>query len=253
MANKGLYRFSTIILPLLTAVATVILFFVFAPQEGVNTLFYTNLCFSVLLELVFFGWIGFLRIDKKATSAPFSAALGIIALFYVIIGLIWMFVYTFLLTDLCSIKVYISVIVIITLLWIIVATLLAHSDVDHKEFTNDLNIKKVSINGCIEKMKQLNLNYQNVCEAKKIKFAEIGNDTTPMDKLLRCFKSLTPNIFSNEFAMSQIVQICEKCNALIEKTEISDETDKDFLMKEMNSLVNDSVSQIQFLKNTTKR
>lgn len=113
-------------MPAAVIAATVLMFFLFRPEES-GALFYVNLCYTLLLEGVFFGWLGLLRGDN-GFSVAFRAAMGVCAFFYVMAGFGWMLLYGMLLSTVLALKWYIALIVIFTLIWLIVGALLAQAD-----------------------------------------------------------------------------------------------------------------------------
>ena len=98
MSQKTINIFSEIVLPALTAILTIVLFFMFKPEETTG-LFWLNLIYTVLLEAIFFGYIISLNHKSDTVSTPFKAVFGIYALYYIIIGLVWMLLYSLLLTH----------------------------------------------------------------------------------------------------------------------------------------------------------
>lgn len=125
MSNK-INTFANVVMPAAVIAATVLMFFLFRPEES-GALFYVNLCYTLLLEGVFFGWLGLLRGDN-GFSVAFRAAMGVCAFFYVMAGFGWMLLYGMLLSTVLALKWYIALIVIFTLIWLIVGALLAQAD-----------------------------------------------------------------------------------------------------------------------------
>lgn len=125
MSNK-INTFANVVMPTVVIAATVLLFFLFQPAES-GALFYVNLCYTLLLEGVFFGWLALLR-GGDGFSVAFRAAMGICAFFYVMAGIGWMLLYGILLSAVLALKWYIALIIVFTLIWLIVGSLLAQTD-----------------------------------------------------------------------------------------------------------------------------
>ena len=124
MSNKTINLLADVVLPCVTVVLTAILFFMFRPDESTG-LFWLNLCYTIMLEGVFFGYIISLNHKTESIPVPIKAVFGVFALYYIVVGLGCMLFYSLLLVHFLSIKFYVSALIIITLLWIIGAMLTA--------------------------------------------------------------------------------------------------------------------------------
>ena len=93
MPNRILGVFANVLLPLLVGVVTVGLFLLFMPQDATR-LFYTNLGVTLWLEMVFWAYMGLLRMGTKGVSVPFLAFLGVGAFLYMFCAGIWMLGYS---------------------------------------------------------------------------------------------------------------------------------------------------------------
>ena len=161
MSNKTINIISEIVLPAVTAVLTIVLFFMFRPEDSTG-LFWLNLVYTVLLEGIFFGYIISLNRKSEIVSVPFKAVFGIYALYYIVAGLAWMLLYSLLLARLgVSIKVDIAVLIILTLLWIILALVTAQADSGYHTGMQEFEDSKKLLNFKIEKMKLLALFIRN--------------------------------------------------------------------------------------------
>ena len=130
--SKPINIIANIILPIVVVGITVTLFFMFKPEKP-TTLFYINLGYTVFLEIVFFGYLNLWYAKVKEFSTPFLAVFGVYAAFYAIIGTIWMFGYSLILSYFIPLKIYIAVLIVITLLWIILSVLTAQTDSNYKK------------------------------------------------------------------------------------------------------------------------
>ena len=137
MSNRKINIFANVLLPVMAIGATIALFLMFQPQET-TPLFYINLGYTLFLEMIFFGYLNILQIKTSNLSTPFFAVFGIYCSFYIVFGVIWILVYSFILEYLLSLKVYIAVLILLTLLWIIMSVLTAQTDSNYKQTVDDL-------------------------------------------------------------------------------------------------------------------
>ena len=113
---------------LMTVVVTILGFLVFAPEEP-TALFYVNLVYVVLLEVLFFGWFHMGKLKSDQAQTPyFKVFVGMHTLGYLVVSLVWMLIYSLLLSEKVDFKVYLLVIVILSLLWIVLASIIGGQD-----------------------------------------------------------------------------------------------------------------------------
>ncbi len=139
MAKSSVIIFSAVVVPLLTIAATVALAFVWTKPETRETLFFVNLGYGILLELIFFGFIAVVRAGRKKFTGAFYSIMGVCAVYYIASGAVLI-----LFSALMPLKVYITALVILTLLWLIAGALIAETDARHKadeEITRGKNRK----------------------------------------------------------------------------------------------------------------
>ncbi len=133
MASKRINTFTNIILPCLVFVATIVLAILLRPQET-TALYWVNLVYGVILELIFFGWLCWVRTDSTEVSPLLSIMMGTYAAFYVTGGAICILVSGIVsLTTEVSVKWYVAALIVLTLLWLIPAALMAQADSTHAE------------------------------------------------------------------------------------------------------------------------
>lgn len=127
MANSKISLITGVIIPVIVVITTIAMFFVWTNEER-SALFYLNLSYTVLLELLFFGYIRFMRMGVTHFTGAFYSIMAVWSIYYIIVGFLVM-----LLSWALPIKFYITLLVIITLFWLIVGALVAQTDSDHKE------------------------------------------------------------------------------------------------------------------------
>jgi hypothetical protein len=113
---------------LLTIVVTVLGFLVFAPEEP-GKLFYVNLVYLIVLEGLFFGWFHMGKLKGDADQTPyFKVFVGIHTMYYLLVSIVWMVIYTAFLSEKVDLKIYLLVIAIISLIWIVLASIIGRQD-----------------------------------------------------------------------------------------------------------------------------
>ena len=140
---------------LLTIVVTILGFFVFAPEE-MGALFYVNLVYAVVLEGLFFGWFHMGKLKSDAAQTPyFKVFVGMHTLGYIIVSLLWMLVYSLWLSETVSLKVYVLVIAVLSLIWIVLASIIGRQDTAYHARQTELEGTTMDIRAFRDELKAL--------------------------------------------------------------------------------------------------
>ena len=140
---------------LLTIVVTILGFFVFAPEE-MGALFYVNLVYAVVLEGLFFGWFHMGKLKSDAAQTPyFKVFVGMHTLGYIIVSLLWMLVYSLWLSETVSLKVYVLVIAVLSLIWIVLASIIGRQDTAYHAQQIELEGTTIDIRAFRDELKAL--------------------------------------------------------------------------------------------------
>jgi|GEM_PF-2053207 len=252
MSNKNISFITSVALPLITVVVTIGLFFLFK-KEHAGSLFWINLCYTLILESLFFTYLEVLRKGYKSFSAALYAVLGTGALIYTITGIAWMLLYSFVLTPSVSIKVYIAVIIILSLIWFVLAVLIGRNDATYKESTEQLKTSQHTLQYYTEKMKVLCSKYEKICNEKGLEYKTDSNNKTVLNHLANKIAFLTPNVLNNELTVSKLNSIIDKCGEIINETTAAGEEEKEALRKKMVDFVAESVDEIELIKTVNRR
>ena len=250
--SKKINIIAKIILPVVVVIVTAALFLMFKPEK-ITALFYINLGYTVSLEVIFFGYLNLLYTKVKEFSTPFLAVFGVYALFYVIIGFICMLVYALLLSNSVPIKFYIAALMILTLLWITLSVLTAQTDSHYKEGVKKLKDDGKTLHFYAQKIDLLANRYATLCAEKELKYDTDSNNRTVVDRLKGKMSFLTPNILGNDTAVSQLTSMLNRCEEIMEETELATEEQLAVLQKKMKRFVDNAVAEIDMLKNLAKR
>ena len=131
---KKRFPFITLGLCLITWAITIFLFFFLHPSGEKSNVFYFNLGYSLVLEFLFFLYIGFLRAAGPGlTRAAFAPVYGTINLSYIITGALLMIVWNLFLTELVPFRWFIAVLIIITLIFLVTGGLVGKVQQNHHE------------------------------------------------------------------------------------------------------------------------
>lgn len=217
--TKKVSMFAGIVVPALAVIATIVLFFILKPEEPVWHLFVFNMLYTAFLELVFFGWLGFLfHGDKAETSQVFKITSGITALYYTVLGVFVMLLYNLGLRHIpLAAKYYYIAIFIITLIWIIVGSILLRVDVNdtEKDSIKSQHTKEIAL--IISKMKVLASRFSTLQSLHGAK----GENA--VDLLLVEFKGLTPKVAESQISMNKLNTIIEELDQLLDEAEAASE------------------------------
>lgn len=140
---------------LLTIVVTVLGFLVFAPEEP-GKLFYVNLVYLIVLEGLFLGWFHMGKLKGDADQTPyFKVFVGIHTMYYLLVSIVWMVIYTAFLSEKVDLKIYLLVIAIISLIWIVLASIIGRQDTHYHAQQTQLEDSTMDIRAFRDELKVL--------------------------------------------------------------------------------------------------
>ena len=140
---------------LMTVVVTVLGFLVFIPEEP-SKLFYVNLAYLVLLGVLFFGWFHLGKLKRDAAQTPyFKVFVGMHTMGYLVVSVLWMLIYTIFLREKVDLKVYLLVIGILSLIWIVWASILGSQDTQYHAQQTQLEDTTMDIRAFRDELKAL--------------------------------------------------------------------------------------------------
>jgi hypothetical protein len=273
MSNK-INVASNIVLPAVTIAVTVALFFLFKPEETTE-LFYINLVFTVLLESVFFGYLNLLHVKRKGFSTPFMAVMGVYSIFYITLGAAWMLGYSLLISGVIPeeiipfrwlraiysffqsypvpLKIYVAVLIILTLIWIAVSLITGQVDSNYRQTTEKLKADGQTLSYYTQKITLLASRYDKLCAEKGIRYATESNNRTVLDRLKGKITFLTPNVLNSDAARSQLKSMLDRCEEIIEETALAPDDALAEREKKMTRFVNNSIDELEMLKNINRK
>ncbi len=202
---------------LMTIVVTVLGFLVFAPEEPTK-LFYVNMVYLVLLEGIFFGWFHIGKLKSDSSQTPyFKVFVGVHTMYYLMASLLWLIVYTLLLSTsghewlsrvlhweaitswpALSLRAYVLVIAILSLVWIVLASIVGSQDTHYHKQQTQLEDTTMDIRAFCDELKSLAAEHSRPETARAWK------------QLIMEAESIAPKQFASRYA-----QLREKADKLI--------------------------------------
>ena len=140
---------------LLTIVVTLLGFLVFAPEEP-GKLFYVNMVYLVVLEGLFFGWFHMGKLKSDAAQTPyFKVFVGMHTMGYLVVSLLWMLIYTVFLSEKVDLKIYLLVIGVLSLIWIVLASIVGSQDTQYHAQQTQLEDTTMDIRALRDELKSM--------------------------------------------------------------------------------------------------
>lgn len=243
---------SGIIIPVATVATTIILFCLFKFEGNPGALFYFNMCYTCALEALFFGYLGFLRRGKGKTTGAMYSIMGVYSLYYIIVAVVVMLSYAVLLSTFIPLKFYIAAVVIISLLWLIMGSLLVETDTNFKENTEKLQAQGRTLGYFLKRIEILEKRYITISSELSIPY-ESKSYLCELSRLSTKIKSLMPNFFTNDMAQTKLQDIIDNCTSLINEVEQCSDTDKTKVAARVKHFVDNSIDEIELIKSLTRR
>ena len=250
MSKRNINFMANVVMPIVVIAITVTLFLMFKPKETAS-LFYINLWYTVFLEAIFFGYLNILYVKTKDISTPYFAVFGIYCLYYIVSGFVWMLAYSLMLVHLPYIethKLYIAVLIALTLSWIIISVITAQTDADYRQSLETLKKRGQSLNFCSQKTALLVLRYKKLCARKGLKYEKNSSSQTELDRLVAKISFLTPNVFRNETAVAQITALLDRCEDLIDEMKSATGENAEAVQMKMQCFVDSAVAELDMVK-----
>lgn len=201
--------FTDIIMPLLVVAVTCVIFAIFAPEDS-TPLYWFNMVYVGLLELLIFGHITLLS-SQAGISMPVRLVFGTYALGYTVCALIWLLVYSIILRDSVPVKVYYSVAAVLTMLWIICSALTLKADHSEVESRADITDNRNSVDRLLRRGDAL---AAMVAERQK-RDSDFAAAAPAFRRLTNAIQGLTPNVMADEENVATIRSICDRAEDMI--------------------------------------
>ena len=201
MNNNKIRILADVLAPFAVVMVTVALFFIFMPEEP-GTLFWTNMVYSALLEIILFAYIVWL--PSRGTSVALKWMCGIYSIFYICVAVVWMLLFSVLLCHWLPIKVYFAVIAVITGLWILLGALSLKADNTHHTSSATLADNRRRANEVSAEAEM----FLQQFELLAIAHPELKHASISVRTLCRGLASLSPVVMAQPFASKRVKEIC---------------------------------------------
>lgn len=238
--SKIVSFFTGIVVPALTAVVTIALFFILRPSDTNWFLFFVNLVFTVFFEFVFFGWLDFLYLGKDGEKSYFYKLVsGKKTLYFLIIGFVFMLLYNAALTEHMPTALYLLILIIITLVWVILGSLLK-APVKQKDKANSETPK--TLDELVTKVSAQATRFTTIQGRHGIK----GENA--VDMLLEEFNSLTQKDVENTFTMIKLNAILNQLDLLLDEAEAASDDDYEEAAGHVKTFARQSIGKVEQIK-----
>lgn len=200
MNNRATSLIANIVAPVMIIIVTVALFFVFMPEEP-TTLFWFNMTYTALLEIVLLAYIGWLPVGVD--SVVLKWLLGYFSIVYIVIAIVWMVLFSTVLCNVFSLRVYFSSIAVITVLWFFIAASTVKieniSASSKAALTNNRGELDRITNDASMLLEQFNL--------QKSTHPELEQASRSVTTLCRGIATLSPTVMANDTNLRRIKNI----------------------------------------------
>lgn len=250
MPNKSLSIIANIVLPIVFLLVTAGLFFLFKPEEA-GKLFNTNLCMTLWLEALFFGYLHVLKGKTQGLSTTFIAFLSMGAVYYIICALVWMLSYSFLLSLFLSFKVYVAVHVVLLLIWITSCILIAQQDNAYGSRMKAQSDGYKTVEYFGQKANILLDRYRAVllsCKSLKL------HNENALEVLRNKVRGLPASVAQIDSANSKLSDIMGQCEVLVAKLEQAENQEETVAIdKKLGNCVSSGIRELEFLRTISRK
>jgi len=236
-----------LILLLLSFTVTVFLYFYWSTESDRSNLFAFNLTYTIFLELVFFGFIYFTKLNSKEVSGAVYSVLGTILFFYLIFGITTLLSFNLFLLKLVSVKWYYSLLLIGTFLGALFlgfALSLNNSLITHNKTTESSDDLHYTI---LKELERLENVYKTSLSRKGITETFESEYDSAMNKLINKLKFINPKCLDNESTYSELSQRVNLIKNYL--TELNyNESDSLSIHQTIIDCINETISFVKPLK-----
>ena len=195
--TKNIGIFADVIAPLTLILVTVALFLVFKP-ENAGTFFWFNMAYTSFLEILLLAYIVWL--PRREGSVVLKWVCGTFSIAYICISFIWMALFGLLFTHWWSLKVYFSVIAILTAIWIFLSATTVKVDNINEVSNASLKSNRAKTDSVIKNAEML-LEQFNLLKSAH---PELNQAYSSVTMLCRGLMTLSPSAMSEESTEKRI-------------------------------------------------
>lgn len=151
MTMKNKNPFYGWLTPVLVCLVTLISFLLLRPSDAAAG-YWISMAWVMMLEALFFVWAGRGYNREAEHTSQFHVFLGVGALYYIICSAAWMMAYAYF-SDHITLNLYIVGILVITVLWVVVASLQGRHDAACHEQQTMLEDNTVKVRALVKEIK----------------------------------------------------------------------------------------------------
>jgi|GEM_PF-6975896 hypothetical protein len=195
--TKNIGIFADVIAPFTLILVTIALFFVFMP-ENPGTLFWFNMVYTSFLEILLLAYI--IWLPRREGSVVLKWICGTFSIAYICIAFIWMVMFGLLFGNWWSLKVYFSVIAIVTAIWIFASATAVKVDNINEMSNMSLKSNRAKTDSVIKKAEMLSEQFSLL----KAAHPELNQAYSSVTMLCRGLITLSPSVMSEESTAKRI-------------------------------------------------
>ena len=199
--NKTINLLSDVLAPLAVVIVTIALFFTFQPEEP-GTLFWTNMVYSIVLEIILLAYIVWL--PAHGDSVALKWMFGVYSIIYVCVALAWMLLFSVFLFHWLSVNVYFAGIAILTVLWILISAQSLKVDKNHEVSTSILTDNRRSIDRISNNAETLLQQFNLISSFHP----ELKTAFSSVSLLCRGLTTLSPSAMGDPAVAKRVDNIC---------------------------------------------
>lgn len=237
----------SLVLAVISIITTLFLFYYWTNEENRTPLFHFNLAFTIFLEILFFGFIYFSKLNSNKILGATYSVLGTIISLYLIFGFIVLLSFNSILLDIVSIKWYFTTITVGTLLTIIVYgfSLKLNNNVISSA-QSEVNVTK-SRDSFVQNLTYLQSMYANILVENRINEKLESGYSSRIQKLTNKISFINPKIIEDIDHNMRLTDSIGNLDYLIKEMKNS-ETDKTSIQKQITELVDDTIFYLNSIK-----
>lgn len=233
---------ANIFAPSAVIIVTIVLFFVFGSEET-GELFWSNLIFTIFFEVIFFAYTTWFPIF--GTSIALKWVCGINTTIYLSSAIIWMLTYSIVLRNLLPLKVYFSIMAVITTLWIVLGAISFKADSKYSDSLSNIEKNRKRVDRVNEKGELFLNHFNNLTEG----YPELISISDQVKTFCYSLKTLSPAVMSMPDVVRNINAICDN----FEKTISGHITDISSAKNKIRECAEISLLQLNNLKKAIRK
>ena len=237
----------SLVLAVISIITTVFLFYYWTNEENRTSLFNFNLAYTIFLEILFFGFIFFSKLNSNKILGATYSILGTILSLYLFFGVTVLLSFNIILLDIISIKWYFTSIIAGTLLTIIIYgfSLKLNNNLIRSTHS-EANITK-SRDSFVQSLNYLQSIYANILVENRINEKLESGYSSIIQKLTNKVSFINPKIIEDTNHNMRLSDSIGNLDHLIKEMRNSG-NDKISIQKQITELVDDTIFYLNSIK-----